>query len=379
MTTNNLLDRPVAKPHRNDMARHAERGKTITAIRLSEADQKLIASINERQAQISTHVDMVGRGYRTAAFIYGPGGHGKTDAIRKTLEQHPGPRRYVYHAGSATAVGLFESLKKRPECIHWFEECEPLFKDQNAACFLRSACGAPDQTANDIRRISRAKFNCHDTIDFRGGIVVASNENLADDGIFGAVASRFSPVEWALDHDEMIAMFRSIAVQGWSDSKGSMSPQECMEVAEWLIEMMRQAESKGQFTLRTLCENAFPNYMYHRDIGGKGLSWQDAMRSVVIGKATCQTIKENRDQRHRRLQRLAAEIEIEGTCVTQRNELWRQRSASSNDPAGLAQAARYRWLDQAKESGVFDQVRSEKAQRLESEKVINGDEEAANG
>jgi hypothetical protein len=136
---------------------------------------RVLDALGKREAVLTAQIQSVVQGYTNACFVYGPGGLGKTHLIVTALEAMTG-KGFRHHTAYSTPKALMLALVDAPDTIHLFEDCEKMYKTDVSSSILRAACGSPKQrdrwvtyeTAHEILRVN-----------FTGGMVIVSNENLA--------------------------------------------------------------------------------------------------------------------------------------------------------------------------------------------------------
>lgn len=300
--------------------------------------KKITAGVVKREQVLEVQVQGVVEGYVNACFVYGPAGLGKTHLITSRLDALLG-KGWQHHTAYSTPKALMLAIAERPSAIHVFEDCERLYKTDVASSILRAACGSPRQkqrwvtyeTAHEALRVN-----------FTGGIIVVSNENLAKaKGPLAAVASRFRPIKWDLTIEERIARILTMAEAGWKRAEWTLTPVQCRVVARFLVEEMTQGHVDYAVDLRTYCEHALPAYAQHAQ-GGSNVDWRDVVRSKLQGEVFTM---ENRTERGSRLETIALGLALDKKLGSkQRIEEWTKQT-------GLAQAIYYRHLKRAKASG----------------------------
>jgi hypothetical protein len=311
-------------------------------MKLSDFDKDVLAGIEQKRAILRRRVDSVARGYTSALFVHGPGGHGKSHIIEEQLDRHPGRRRWRHYNSSMSAAGLIEELCEYSDRTHFFEDMEPLYKNADAQGVLRSALGKPGGGPRLVTwtKAKNRKFR----FEFTGGIIIASNQPLDTYGILGAIASRFAPMEWKLDGPELAATIRSIAVHGVVCRDERVTPKECLEVAEFCIAEMECKERSTKVDLRTFCDQALPDYLQWRH-DPTGVHWKDVVRSRIQGEPSSET----RHDRISRQRQIACECYRDGSNVTERLALWAAAT-------GLKKQPFYDRLNEAKAKGQFQVV-----------------------
>lgn len=182
-----------------------------------EADKKVIAAQhdyeyadpNEVFTDLETYVDMVVDGEMFALIITGQPGVGKTFMVRKQLESKGLVRNQDYFkiTGKSTAAGMYISMYEHNGKILIYDDCDSVFKDENAINVLK---GALDTTK--LREISWnsaaplktvGKTSVPKKFDFTGKIIFISN--LSKKKISSALQTRAFMLEIALTKEDMIS------------------------------------------------------------------------------------------------------------------------------------------------------------------------------
>lgn len=264
--------------------------------------KKIRSALKNREDVLRAQIRSVVQGYTTSMFVFGPGGLGKSHILQDELDSLCG-KGWQHHTAYTTPKALMLSLHESPDSVHVFEDSEKLYKTDVGSSILRSACGSPKEkerwvtyeTANETMRVN-----------FRGGIIIASNENIGkSQGPLAAVASRFRPILWDLTVDERICRILDIAEDGWRRGMYVLTAKECRECATFLVQEMLRGDIHTPVDLRTYTEHALPAYAQFRGKQG-GVGWQDVIRSKLqgmVGKI------ERRDERNNRLEKIAVDLD----------------------------------------------------------------------
>jgi hypothetical protein len=105
---------------------------------LSPEDQKALADFEARQQVLRDLTLGCITGNHTGAYIFGPPGVSKTFTVLKTLrEEHANWRMHQ----KITAKPFYLEMEKHPGAQHVVDDCEQLFRENNALTLLRSALG----------------------------------------------------------------------------------------------------------------------------------------------------------------------------------------------------------------------------------------------
>jgi Cdc6-like AAA superfamily ATPase len=97
-------------------------------------------------ANIERLTKMVGRGIQPSLVITGGAGTGKTHLVKSTLEQmgFNESKEFVHFKGRATPAGLFITLYENSDKIIVLDDCDSIFKDDDAVNILKAALDSYD-------------------------------------------------------------------------------------------------------------------------------------------------------------------------------------------------------------------------------------------
>jgi hypothetical protein len=291
-------------------------------------------TVESRRLMLEQGVQSVTGRFTSALFVYGPGGLGKSHLLKENLK-NLSDKGWRHHTGHSTPKALFLSLLDSPDAIHLYEDCEPMLKVALTTSILRAACGAPN---DDVRRVTYEAQGEDLKFDFRGGIIMATNQNLArSNGPMQAVASRFRPILWDMTLEERIASIITIARKDHVKATIPISAKEAEKVAWTLIDMTCDSSSKVDLDLRLFTEHALPAYA--QSIQDPTMKWQDLMQAKLMGVAI--TTEETQAEKTRRLEQLVQKIDMEGGTMKDKLAKW----AKATD---LGKAIYYRHLKSVK-------------------------------
>ena len=126
---------------------------------------------------------MVGRGIQPSLVITGMAGVGKTHLVKETLkvmglrESH----EFVHFKGRATAAGLFITLYQNSDKVVILDDCDSVFKDDDAVNILKAALDSYDTRKISYISSKQLKDEFGDPIpahfEFTGRIIFISNIN----------------------------------------------------------------------------------------------------------------------------------------------------------------------------------------------------------
>jgi len=167
----------------------------------SEASNKLnfLQVVTERDpAVMFTNLErltrMVGRGVQPSLLVTGGAGLGKTYIIKKTLSDMGlvESTDFVHFKGRATAAGLFITLYENSDKILVLDDCDSVFKDDDAVNILKAALDSYD--TRHISYLSAKPIKDFDgnpvprSFEFTGKVIFISN--IPQRGMDEAIKSR---------------------------------------------------------------------------------------------------------------------------------------------------------------------------------------------
>jgi hypothetical protein len=215
------------------------------------------------------------------------GGTSKSFTICDVLRQYQAP--YILHNSRLTGQTLFQALKQAPDAIHVLEDMEPLFRQKNAPGVLRSALWGQRTDGNRgpmerwITWGVTGKCPHEERILFTGALIMTANRAL-DEHIpeCQAIMTRIAHMMLDLSDNEVRALMCDLAAHGFSVDGRQMSPEECMEVVEYLIGQSGQLQR--QLDLR-LMENCYSDYLLWQN-GDSGCHWHDLVATRLRQRPT---------------------------------------------------------------------------------------------
>ena len=127
----------------------AEAGVALTpppVMKMSFLQAKEAQDPSEMFKNIERLTKMVGRGLQPSLVITGGAGMGKTHIVKSTLEEMGLKESYdfVHFKGRATAAGLFVTLYENNDKIIVLDDCDSVFRDDDAVNILKGALDSYD-------------------------------------------------------------------------------------------------------------------------------------------------------------------------------------------------------------------------------------------
>ena len=150
---------------------------------------------------------MVGSGLQPSLVITGGAGLGKTHIVKSTLEKMGRRESYdfVHFKGRATAAGLFVTLYDNQDKIIILDDCDSVFKDDDAVNILKGALDSYDTrkisyiTTKALKDEAGGEVPRH--FEFRGRIIFISN--ISQSKLDEAIRSRSFVADVELTTDQM--------------------------------------------------------------------------------------------------------------------------------------------------------------------------------
>ena len=235
---------------------------------LSATDENLVQEFEGKLQFIRDRVASVALGYQTEVYLVGRPGTSKTFTVRKELNRMEEPN--LYRNARMNAWGLFSLLADHPEHVIVLDDVTSLYNSKQAMQILLAAL---DGTPGKARPVSYRTKETEETIPFSGSIIAISNLPLRSDPLARALGSRIVVLEHEPSDDEISAFMRHLALKSFKD----LSPDECMEVAEFIIAETRAHDLR--LDLRHLTK-AWQDYRQYKH-GRAKTSWQDLVRTSL--------------------------------------------------------------------------------------------------
>ncbi len=303
---------------------------------LLSAQEQLALENFEKQLQlVRDRVGSVVRHYSNGFFLTGPGGVSKSYTILEELKRLGA--NYRLSNSRMTGRGLFNVLSDFPDSIHVLEDVESLLDDSMAIGVLRSALWGQSQGGGyQERNITWDAHNTHLEVLFTGGVILICNTPFTDRPEIQALRTRVPSMQLQPGDNELRAMMRKIAIDGFVHEGHKLEYRECNEVCNYLIN--ESTALHRPLDLR-LFINALRDYLQWQE-GYAKVHWHDLVaarlrpRLASFKEHVSRVSREEQMQREREIaHEIAAMLEDREDRIT----AWRERT-------GKSQAAFYRRL-----------------------------------
>jgi len=239
------------------------------SLSLTPNDRNLVRQLEMKLQLIRDRVASVAHRYHTACYLVGRPGTSKTFTVRAELERLEEP--WAYQNARMTPMGLFGFLADHPEHVIVLDDIASLFKNDQAMQILLAALDGDPGQPRIVRYKSKDK---EQTINFTGTVIAISNVPLRCDPLARALGSRIVFVEHEPTDDEIAAFIRYLSTEGYVD----LTPDECLQVAEFVIEETRQ------YDLRLDLRHLTKGWQDYRQVKHKRAktSWEDLVRTSLL-------------------------------------------------------------------------------------------------
>lgn len=233
----------------------ADTGLTLTTSKMSFMTVKRQQDPQTMFDNIERLTKMVGRGIQPSLVITGGAGMGKTHLVKNTLEGM-GLREsfdFVHFKGRATAAGLFITLYENSDKIIVLDDCDSVFRDDDAVNILKGALDSYDTrkisyiTTKALKDEFGAEVPRH--FEFSGRVIFISN--ISQSKLDEAIRSRSFVADVDLTTDQMFTRMEQLMPK--------MESRIPLAAKEQALELMRElyAEFDGlEINLRSFIKAA---------------------------------------------------------------------------------------------------------------------------
>jgi hypothetical protein len=277
---------------------------------LSAADFTNLKELDRRVSVIRDWVRGVARRHHAGFYLFGRPGTSKTFTVRKTLAETEVESHYTN--GYLTPLGLFDLLAEHPNCVIVLDDVSHLLTQVASLQILLAALGNREDAGARFVRYKRQGRERR--VAFTGGLIFICNLGLHQGGLIQALKSRVHYLCHDPTDDQLAALMRRIACQGWEEKGVRLTPRECSQVAEFLI--AESTRLNYRLDIRHLVEKGFPDFLQWRD-GETESHWKDLV-TTTLEEAVAelrhplpnrQSRKEQLEEAHRIVRAILAEHE----------------------------------------------------------------------
>lgn len=242
-------------------------------------DEQHLASYESKLTLIRDYVRGVVLRFATGFFLCGNGGISKSHTVLAEMEKLGAD--YKLFNSRMSGRGLFQALAEYPGTTHILEDMERVTADKDSQGVLRSALWSQRGEDGKLKRVvTWATARGIESIVFSGGIIMLSNRPLTDLPELRAIRTRISHLHLQATDQEIAALMRKIARNGFQHGEQSMTSEECQDVCEYLV-----AESQTRLCHldMRLLDNGFRDYLQWK-AGHSTSHWQELVATRLDGR-----------------------------------------------------------------------------------------------
>jgi len=183
---------------------------------------------------------MVGRGIQPSLVITGMAGVGKTHLVKETLKQMGLRESYDFEhfKGKATAAGLFITLYQNSDKIVVLDDCDSVFKDDDAVNILKAALDSYDTRKISYISTKPLKDEFGEPIpahfEFTGKIIFISN--IHQSKLDEAIRSRSFVADISMNTGQMFTRMEQLMQ--------SMEPRIPVAAKQQALDIMKELDAK---------------------------------------------------------------------------------------------------------------------------------------
>ena len=191
-------------------------------------------------ANLERLTKMVGRGIQPSLVLTGMAGVGKTHLVKETLKGLGLRESYDFEhfKGKATAAGLYMTLYQNSDKIVIFDDCDSVFKDDDAVNLLKAALDSYDTRKISYISTRPLKDEFGEPIpthfEFTGKIIFISNINQSK--LDSAIRSRSFVADITMNTQQMFLRMSQLLK--------TMEPSIPVVAKEQALEIMKDLDSK---------------------------------------------------------------------------------------------------------------------------------------
>lgn len=224
----------IASQHVASPIKPQEPGKMSFLTVLDNRDPQVMFTNLERLTK------MVGRGIQPSLVITGMAGVGKTHLVKETLKNMGLRESYEFEhfKGKATAAGLFITLYQNSDKIIVLDDCDSVFKDDDAVNILKAALDSYDTRKISYISTRPLKDEYGEPIpahfEFTGKIIFVSN--IPQSRLDAAIRSRSFVADISMNTTQMFQRMEQLLE--------SMEPGIAIEAKRQALDVMKCLDAK---------------------------------------------------------------------------------------------------------------------------------------
>jgi hypothetical protein len=172
------------------------------------------------------------------------------------------------------------------------------------------------------REILWTAFNTDIRFTFTGGVILIANKSLEALPELAALATRITVLQLIATFAEVAALMRSVAILGFTFGQDFVTPKECMEIAEYVIDRMRALDRPLDMRVYV---NGVKDYLQCK-IGHSDTDWKDLIETRLRRTTV---LRERRADVMSREASIALELSRMEISAAERMRLWKERTGKS--------------------------------------------------
>ena len=244
----------------------AEAGVALTpapVMKMSFLQAKEAQCPDEMFKNIERLTKMVGRGLQPSLVITGGAGMGKTHIVKSTLEEMGLKESYdfVHFKGRATAAGLFVTLYENNDKIIVLDDCDSVFKDDDAVNILKGALDSYDTRKISYISTKSLKDEFGSEVprhfEFSGRIIFISN--ISQSKLDEAIRSRSFVADVDLTNEQMFERIAQLMPKMESRVPASAKAQALELMKELDAEFEIEINLRSFIKAARICAMGFEN------------------------------------------------------------------------------------------------------------------------
>lgn len=244
----------------------AEAGVALTpapVMKMSFMQAKEAQCPDEMFKNIERLTKMVGRGLQPSLVITGGAGMGKTHIVKSTLEEMGLKESYdfVHFKGRATAAGLFVTLYENNDKIIVLDDCDSVFKDDDAVNILKGALDSYDTRKISYISTKSLKDEFGSEVprhfEFSGRIIFISN--ISQSKLDEAIRSRSFVADVDLTNEQMFERIEQLMPKMESRVPASAKAQALELMKELDAEFEIEINLRSFIKAARICAMGFEN------------------------------------------------------------------------------------------------------------------------
>jgi hypothetical protein len=308
------------------------------------SDRRFLDELEKKFQIVRDYTQSVAQGRTTDFYLFGAGGCGKSYTVTRQLKELDVP--YKAYNSRMTGRGLFNALERFADAIHLLEDMEGLFRDGGARGVLRSALwgDGPTRAAGPIeRQVTWTTFRMEHSFVFTGGLIMIGNRPFGDLPELEAVKTRIAYMQLTISDNEIMALMRHIASEGYGNAEERMDAPECLDVCEHVI---GQCRGLNRMLDMRMLVNSFEDYLQWRDCRS-GCHWRDLVSARVKERPTMISETHNATARSAQQQH---ELAVARRLLGMENR--QERFSIWQEEVGKSEQSMYRRLNQVNARGA---------------------------